>query len=490
MGFRINTNVAAMNAHTLSLMNNRGLDTSLERLSSGLRINKAADDAAGMMIADSLKSQSSSLGQSIKNANDGVGIIQIADKAMEQQLKILDTIKTKATQAAQDGQTASSRAAIQSDITKLMASLDSIATTTSYNGQKLLSGGYSGKAFQVGGYSSETVGFSIGATNSDKIGHVRVETAAITAEAAALALSISSADGTNLMTIESVTISNTAGTGVGVLANAINKNSDKLGVKASWTAQSTGNSVIAGGDIISLSINGVKIGNVSAIAANDADGKLAAAINAITDQTGVEAFTDDTGRLNLRSIDGRGIVTTSDSENASGLSLSTTSNYGRLTLLKLGANDIVFSAGGYMESTSAAVTLNLGDVAGTFSGSVASAIGANANSNIGNTNTNGIGAGVTSLKGAMVVMEIADSAIKQLGKVRASLGSVQNQMVSTINNISITQVNVKAAESQIRDVDFAEESATFQKHNILAQSGSYAMSQANQAQQNVMRLLQ
>ncbi|MGA9045949.1 flagellin, partial [Sulfuricurvum sp.] len=99
-------------------------------------------------------------------------------------------------------------------------------------------------------------------------------------------------------------------------------------------------------------------------------------------------------------------------------------------------------------------------------------------------------AGVTTLKGAMAVMDIAESAQKLLSRIRSDLGSVQSQLVSTVNNISVTQVNVKAAESQIRDVDFAEESANFNKYNILAQSGSYAMSQANAVQQNVLKLLQ
>jgi flagellin len=127
MGFRINTNVAALNAHANSVANNRALNTSLERLSSGLRINKAADDASGMAIADSLRSQANALGQAIKNANDGIAIIQTADKAMDEQIKILDTIKTKATQAAQDGQTEETRKALQQDIVRLMEELDNIA---------------------------------------------------------------------------------------------------------------------------------------------------------------------------------------------------------------------------------------------------------------------------------------------------------------------------------------------------------------------------
>lgn len=127
MALRINTNVAALNAHKNMIKTDNSLSASLERLSSGLRINKAADDASGMSIADSLRSQSMGLGQAIKNANDGINIVQTADAALDESINIINTIKTKSIQAAQDGQTTESRAAIQSDITKLMEELDIIA---------------------------------------------------------------------------------------------------------------------------------------------------------------------------------------------------------------------------------------------------------------------------------------------------------------------------------------------------------------------------
>ena len=135
-------------------------------------------------------------------------------------------------------------------------------------------------------------------------------------------------------------------------------------------------------------------------------------------------------------------------------------------------------------------TANLRYIRGEMDANVASACGANANVAQANLHFDGIGAGVTSLKGAMVVMDMAESARAQLDKLRADIGSAQIQLVSTINNVSVTQVNVKAAESNIRDVDFASESATFSKHNVLAQSGNFAMAQANAVQQNVLRLLQ
>ncbi len=492
MSFRINTNVSSLNAQVNAQMTNRALSSSLEKLSSGLRINKAADDASGLAIADSLRSQASSLGQAIANANDGIGMIQIADKAMDEQVKILDTIKTKATQAAQDGQTTDSRKALQADILRLMEELDNIAGTTSFNGQQLLSGQFTNKEFQIGAYSNQTVKASIGATSSDKIGNTRFETGATITAGTSVTMVFKEVDGKNDITLESVTISTGAGTGIGVLAETINKNSDKTGVRASWQVVATGNGPVASGDISGLVINGVTIGNVLDVKANDSDGKLVAAINSVKDQTGVEAYTDNRGNLNLRSLDGRGIKISANAGLGGGL--SQTENYGKLTLTRLDARDIVIGSGigstiGMQNSTVAETTINLRAIRGSFTSAQALAMGAYANSNVENYGSE-LSAGVTTLKGAMAVMDIAESAQKMLDSIRSDLGSVQNQLVSTVNNISVTQVNVKAAESQIRDVDFAAESANFSKLNILAQSGSYAMSQANAVQQNVLRLLQ
>ena len=489
MGFRINTNIAALQAHAAGVENNRKLSSSLEKLSTGLRINKAADDASGLQIADSLRDQADSLGQAIKNANDAIGLFQIADKAMDEQIKILNTIKVKATQSAQDGQNTETRKALQEDIVRLMEELDNIAGTTNYNGKNLLSGNFTNQKFQIGAYSNQTITASIGATSSDKIGLTRFETGKVITAAADVTLTFKAVDGVHDIKLESVTISTGAGTGIGVLAETINKNTDKTGVKASWQVQATGSAAVGGGDITSLTINGIKIGDIKDVKANDKDGKLVAAINRLKDQTGVEAFIDERGNLNLRSVDGRGIKVTGGNLSKAGINSDGIENYGRLTLTRLDARDIIVSGTGVGLSSSADATINLRTIKGNFTADQASAIGAFANGNVVNHSMS-IGAGVTTLRGAMAVMDIADSAAKLLDKIRSDIGSVQNQLVSTINNISVTQVNVKAAESQIRDVDFAAETANFQKHNLLAQSGSYALSQANAVQQNVMKLLQ
>ncbi|MBT0828672.1 flagellin B [Campylobacter lari] len=488
MGFRINTNVASLNAQVNAGMNSRALDSSLARLSSGLRINSAADDASGLAIADSLKTQANSLGQAINNANDANSMLQIADKAMDEQLKILDTIKVKATQAAQDGQTAKTRAMIQGEINKLMEELDNIANTTTYNGKQLLSGSFANAQFQIGDKANQTINATIGSTNSAKIGQTRFETGVRVTAGGSSGFTIKNYDGVNDYTIQPVTISTGVGTGLGALAAEINKASDKTGVRATATVQSISSSALTAGSTgATFAINGVTIGKV-VFDANDKNGALVSAINAKKDTTGVEASIVD-GKLVLNSADGRGIKLSGSIGDLD--AQITEENYGRLSLVKNDGSDIFISGGSAVGLTTntAEATVNLESIKGEITADIASAMGFNAMSTA-NTAGKKQTAGVTSLQGAMAVMDIADTAIANLDTIRANIGATQNQITSTINNISVTQVNVKAAESQIRDVDFASESANYSKANILAQSGSYAMAQANAASQNVLRLLQ
>ncbi|MBR8462251.1 flagellin B [Campylobacter sp. faydin G-105] len=502
MSFRINTNINAMNSHANAVGNNRNLSNSLGRLSSGLRIQTAADDASGLAIADSLRSQASTLGQAIANGNDAIGIIQTADKAMDEQLKILETIKVKATQSAQDGQTTSSRQALQADIVRLMEELDNIGNTTSFNGQQLLNGTFSNKEFQIGAYSNQTVKASIGATTSDKIGLTRFESSKLLTGGGKTSITFLNVDGVNNVKVAAATISSSLGTGLGVLAENINKVSDKTGVRATFDVTWKGSKAISGGLVKSVTINGVKIGDLD-VKAGDSNGALVNAINAVKDQTGVEASLDTEGRMVLTSRTGRAIEIKGDTisaafggkgKNTNGSSL-TAGFIGRLNLVRLDGRDIKISSGASGAKLSAAFSdkggaqqsVSLRDIRGQIDKKLATAMGFSRMSKDISSNQ---AAGVMTLRGAMAVMDIAESAQKTLDLIRSDLGSVQNQLISTVNNITVTQVNVKSAESQIRDVDFASESANFSKYNILAQSGSYAMSQANAVQQNVMRLLQ
>ena len=170
MSLRINSNIFGLNA-AKQLNNAFGAQReSINRISSGRRINKAADDASGMSIADSLKNQALGMGQAIRNANDAISVTQIADGALEESVNIINTIKTKAVQAANDSQSPESRQAIQSDIENALESLDRIAQTTSFNGQKLLGGDFVDKKFQVGASPNETIDLSIPSTEASKLG--------------------------------------------------------------------------------------------------------------------------------------------------------------------------------------------------------------------------------------------------------------------------------------------------------------------------------
>ncbi|ECP2176592.1 flagellin A [Campylobacter jejuni] len=576
MGFRINTNVAALNAKANADLNSKSLDASLSRLSSGLRINSAADDASGMAIADSLRSQANTLGQAISNGNDALGILQTADKAMDEQLKILDTIKTKATQAAQDGQSLKTRTMLQADINRLMEELDNIANTTSFNGKQLLSGNFINQEFQIGASSNQTVKATIGATQSSKIGLTRFETGGRISSSGEVQFTLKNYNGIDDFKFQKVVISTSVGTGLGALADEINKNADKTGVRATFTVETRGMAAVrAGATSDDFAINGVKIGKVD-YKDGDANGALVSAINSVKDTTGVEASIDANGQLLLSSREGRGIKIEGNIGGGAFINTDMKENYGRLSLVKNDGKDILISGNSLSSAgfgttqfiSQASVSLreskgqidaniadamgfgsvNKGVVLGGYSSvsaymsAAGSGFSAGSGYSVGSTknysailsaNTitisatsqlskvynvsagsgfssqsglsqfatmktsvgNSLGvkdetAGVTTLKGAMAVMDIAETAITNLDQIRADIGSVQNQVTSTINNITVTQVNVKAAESQIRDVDFAAESANYSKANILAQSGSYAMAQANSVQQNVLRLLQ
>ncbi|EIT3393815.1 flagellin A [Campylobacter jejuni] len=573
MGFRINTNIGALNAHANSVVNARELDKSLSRLSSGLRINSAADDASGMAIADSLRSQAATLGQAINNGNDAIGILQTADKAMDEQLKILDTIKTKATQAAQDGQSLKTRTMLQADINRLMEELDNIANTTSFNGKQLLSGNFINQEFQIGASSNQTVKATIGATQSSKIGLTRFETGGRISSSGEVQFTLKNYNGIDDFQFQKVVISTSVGTGLGALAEEINKSADKTGVRATFTVETRGMAAVrAGTTSDTFAINGVTIGQV-AYEDGDGNGALVSAINSVKDTTGVEASIDANGQLLLTSREGRGIKIEGSIGGGAFINKDMMENYGRLSLVKNDGKDILISGTGLSFTGFGAsnfisqASVSLRESKGRFDANIADAMGFgsvnkgvmlagvssvsaymssagsgfsagsgysvgsgknysavlttnaitisaasqlsavyNVSAGSGFSSQSGLSqfatmkttafgvkdetAGVTTLKGAMAVMDIAETATTNLDQIRADIGSVQNQLQVTINNITVTQVNVKAAESTIRDVDFAAESANFSKYNILAQSGSYAMSQANAVQQNVLKLLQ
>lgn len=338
MALRINTNVTALNAHKNMIDTDNRLSNSLNRLSTGLRINKAADDASGMIIADSLKAQYMGIGQAIRNANDGISIVQTADGALQESINIINTIKTKAIQAASDGQTTKTRTAIQNDIDKLMEELDVIAKTTSFNGQKLLSGVFTNKSIQIGAFSRETASISIGSTESTKMGHVTTANLSLTGSGGEVQLSITSALTGEVLTLNEIDIqsNNNAENGMGALADEVNRYTSATGIKATAMISSTTSSAIAAGTTGSdFAINGITIGAITATA-NDSSGALLTAINGKTAEHGITASMEEDGALTLTSSDGRSIEVTGSISDVFGSTAAQMSTIGYLQLSQSG----------------------------------------------------------------------------------------------------------------------------------------------------------
>ncbi len=403
MGFRINTNIGAMNAHVQAKKTNLEIDNSLQKLSSGLRINKAADDASGMAIADSLNSQALGLGQSIMNANDGIGVVQTADGALAEYINIINTVRTKAIQSASDGQSTLTRKMIQSDVSRLLEEAQNIAASTSFNGLTLLNGSYKNKSFHIGPYSGETVKVNIENSQIMDVGKFAFVS------------------------------------GAGTIPASDNADGEKLELKITQT--------IDGKTVVVSAASTFK------------------PLPGSTEATSLERATALADEFNEQANKAEASIRVSVVQHSNG------NTYGFRIASKnaFTVNTAAFDA---------SLTNGGNEIKATLTG--AGTAGRHALADID----------VTSRESSEMAVIITDFALQEIGDVRSKLGSAQQKLESTIRNISVTQVNVKQAESQIRDVDFAKESANFNKQNILAQSGTYAMSQANAVQQNVLKLLQ
>lgn len=538
MSFRINTNITSLSSNNSTERTNKKLTASLEHLSSGLRINKAADDASGMTVANSLRSQASSLEQSIASGNDAIGVLQTADYAMAEQIEIIDTIRVKAIQAANDFHTRDSRLAIHQDIMRLLEEFDNIANTTTFNGHKLLNGNFSNKNFQMGAYSNEIISITIPRADSKAVGHLSFATSSPlmyenTNDFARAEWTFTLNYGTigNEKLEFNFTGQDLLTQGFKYITDRVNAAHVETGIRASARSDLATPVRIFGSRLfgpVDLSINGYQILSNATVQTDDADNLVLNAINAQSSLTGVTATIDSgTGRMMLNSHKGLPIyIKTNDNGARGALGLSFLSDpnnpmsflndvlvLGELTFSKYGsipisysitpANDIAKNQKGVVSdgistdgktkfedsTTPHKAAINLHDfLTEPMSGSLSKAMGHGVVGTQGSNVTQE--PGVLTYNGSQTLIDIAVVALGDLDRIRSDIGSIQNQITATINNISVTHLNIKAAESQIRDVDFANEVAQFNKQNILSQSGSYASAQANQIQQAIIRLLQ
>ena len=480
MGLYVNTNMASLGARRNLNSATRSLSTSFQRLSSGLRINSAKDDAAGLAISERFTTQTRGINQAIRNTNDGVSLAQTAEGGLQESTAILQRMRQLAVQSANDTNTEADRASIQDEVGALVDELDRIATKTTFNNQNILDGSFTGAKFHIGANFRENLTVSVKDARSTALGRqAKYESSADIAVAGG-AQGLQDEDVViNGVSIRSTvaaddTVSSTLNDASAISkAAAINDSTKFTGVTA--VVEST--EVVAGSDITAVtmdSTNNIAInGQVLTgfrVQDNDADDTLVNQINAVTEETGVVASLDVDNRLVLTAEDGRNIeVTVSGNGTRTGLAAAagTTVTGGRLTLQSEDQFQLDGNAVG-----------KLGDVGGPG----ASLFGVNSENSVNTLD-------MTTREGANDALQILDVAIGQVSSIRSDLGAVQNRLGSTVRNLEVSSENLTAARSRIQDADFAEETAHFSKSKIVQQAGVSILAQANQQPNIALSLL-
>ena len=481
----INTNVNSLTAQRNLTANQSSLATSISRLSSGLRINSAKDDAAGLAIAERFTSQIRGLNQASRNANDGISLAQTAEGALGSASTILQRVRELAVQSANATNSASDRKALQQEVGQLLSELDRIAVSTEFNGQKLLDGSFGSATFQVGANANQTITATTSNFRTTTYGSQMVESANVVAAATATSLA-----GTVIINgLQSRTVTLVAADTAATAAAAINSQTEATGVSA--IARNVSQLTFAGTGAFALALTGSNTTaanvtfNVSAVGTAAGLAEAVKAINDVASQTGV------TAKLNSANS---GIVLTSESGSD-------------ITV----ANGATSAAGITLAAQNAPSTLSTGTL--TFGASQAAAAGAQAvtrgtlefTSEKGYTiaGTSALATGgltatlqavntidVSTVDEATITLKIVDAALAIVNGQRAAFGALQSRFETTVSNLAISSENLTAARSRIQDADFASETANLSRAQILQQAGTAMVAQANQIPQSVLTLLQ
>jgi flagellin len=476
MALTVNTNVSSLNAQRNLTKSGEGLATSMERLASGMRINSAKDDAAGLQISNRLTSQINGLAVAQRNANDGISMAQTAEGALNESTNILQRMRELSLQSANGSNSDADRGALQKEVSALQSELTRIAETTSFGGQKLLDGAYGTKKFQVGANANETISMTLGNFSSDKIGNNDVSgNGAVYGGTTDDTLSNNLATMTADSVIGVVGFSNdvTITDGQGAAVAAGNINNAGWGIEAKAVLETT-----------LTSLNTSQTGTLNIGSDNSFDlasyNGDAEALAEDMNKVGIEATYDSsTGSIAIKAegVDGAEIVGAT----------------GTAGTAKLGGSAEV--DGTTVTDASVASTLELSSgegfkLAGTNMGDVFNATGTgNSATSISSSLNSVYGVDITSQAGAQDALAALDGAISAVDSQRADLGAIQNRFDHTISNLANIQENVSASRSRIQDTDFATETAQMTKNQILQQAGTSILSQANQIPQAAISLL-
>ena len=500
MALTINTNIDSLNAQRNLTVSKGSLSQALERLSSGLKINSAADDAAGLAIATQFTTQINGTNQAVNNANDAVSEAQTAGGALSTLTANLQSIRTLAVESANGSNSTADRAALDQQVQQQIAEITRIASQTNFNGTRVLDGSGGVTNFQVGANVGNTISINLTqGVRADQIGQVATSSgaaAASTVSSSALAgnLTIALGTGTAVSVGSSVAGSGTGQSAASAYAKAQAINAAGIaGLTASasnTTTEATAFSTITGSTTAAstydLSINGVAIysgtGNIAAnaTALTLTAAQVATQINLYTSVDGGVTASVAGGKLTLTASDGSDIKIQQTISGATGTgidsgiagTLGTTAgtlaagqtNFGKVTLT---ANSNILLGGGTDLG-------GIGQTAGTISLGTATL----ANSN------------VLTVAGANSTIQAVDSALQSVSSLQSQLGAIQNRFTSTVANLQSTVQNLTASRSTIQDADFAAETAKLTQSNVLQQAGISVLAQANQAPQLILKLLQ
>ncbi|MEN8189424.1 MAG: flagellin [Thermodesulfobacteriota bacterium] len=496
MALTINTNVASLNAQRNLSHTQKGLNTAMERLSSGLRINSAKDDAAGLAISDRMTSQIRGLNQATRNANDGISLAQTAEGAMQESTNILQRIRELAVQSANATNSAADRAALQAEVNQLKSEMNRIANSTTFNGLKIIDGTFVSQQFQVGPNANETIGVSISSMLADDLGRYYIDGINTNANQGTGAAAVAFTDevATNTIGVQDLTITGSKGEStVSVLAG-----STAFDIAAAVTNVSSSTGVTADArtttELSGLSADGVVTltlgsgGNTATISASVTQldlGKLATVINDQSGVTGVTA-TVNAGTINLIQADGKDIIITDFDHSTAASTINVVSPDGNSLPLTQGGNDSTRISGTIEFSSQDSYTV---------SSSADPAAGGSILNTAAATNEIALFQEVTlidisDIAGANDALKITDAALGKIDAQRGDLGALMNRFESTISNLMNVAENLTAARSRIRDADIAQETSVMTQRNILQQAGVSILTQANQTPQLALQLLQ
>jgi flagellin len=494
----INTNVQSLTAQRHLGKSQNSMMTAMQRLSSGLRINSAKDDAAGLAIANRMSAQINGLNQAVRNANDGISLAQTAEGALDEATNILQRMRELAVQSANDTNTDSDRKNIQKEINQLQEELNRISDTTTFNNKTILDGTFTSAKFHVGSNADQTINVSVGNTRATAIGDEQINYAdnigtSVTVAATAGAATNGVAAQTFTVNGEGVssTITVSAGMTASTIASNINAESGTTGVEATAKNSVTLQNLSADGSVsfqlssrsATTTVEGTEATISASVTTTDLT-NLAEAINDKTAQTGISAvLSDDKSAITLENSTGHNISVANFASSAAGNQtvdvVHTEAGATATDALTEGSTDSVQVAGSVelSSSKSYSVTTTGADVLNSAAGTTASTLSAVSDVDL-STQT-----------GANNALSVIDQALNKLVAERAKMGAVQNRFEATISNLQSVAENTTAARSRIQDADFAAETAAMTRAQILQQAGTAMLAQANAAPQSVLSLL-